>query len=260
MTYTVTYGNQGRMHAEGVIISTTLPLSTTSVSTDWDLADGYCFYEVGDLRAGTTESTTHLVVQHPSGTQVNAASFEAHFTISANERTGGEANPGDNAAHSFIGAPDLVVTGINVAPWPLQTNTPTVFTVTVENQGAGWAWNPDNFGGFWVDVFLSLVSPYPFDREADKGIAGAPPPLAPGGVYTQVIAHPWYSNQAPILFSAEEAATINTIYVKADNFRGRAYGLVPEYNELNNVSLTRDGKSVRQMDFLCRIYLPIIER
>jgi uncharacterized repeat protein (TIGR01451 family) len=261
MTYTVTYGNQGRMHAGGVIISTTLPTGTSYVGEDgWTASDGGSYsYAVDDLNAGTMDETVSFVVQHPAGAEISASDFNTQFTIAADESTGGETDPGDNMAFGFVGVPDLVVTGINIAPWPLQPSVPTVFTITVENQGTGWAWNPDNLGGFWVDVFFSLVASYPFERECEKGIAGAPPSLAPGASYTQVIASPWY-NQAPILFSESEVDRIDTVYVKVDNFRERAYGLVPEYNEMNNVSLTRDGESASQLGVLYRVYMPVVGR
>ncbi len=261
MTYTVIYGNRGRMNASGVVISTTLPPGTSYAGDDsWSPAGGsYYSYSVDDLDAGTGGEIALFVVRHPPGAEVGAASFATEFTIAADAVTGGEANYSDNRALGFVGVPDLVVTGINVSPWPLEPNVPTVFTITVKNQGTGWGWNPDNRAGFWVDVFFGLVSSYPFERECDKGIAGAPPPLAPGAEYVQVIANPWYNNQAPILFGAEEIARINSVYVKVDNFRARAYGLVPEYDELNNVSVTRDGILTSQLD-LYRVYLPFVRR
>ena len=43
MTYTLTYGNIGQMHAEDVVISTTLPSGTTYEGTGWVTTDGQTY-------------------------------------------------------------------------------------------------------------------------------------------------------------------------------------------------------------------------
>jgi uncharacterized repeat protein (TIGR01451 family) len=257
---TVTYGNAGRMDAEGVVITTTLPTGTepmTDTVDTWESEDGVTYtYLVngdGDLPAGTTGRTVQFVLRHPDQPEIGAPRFGVPFVIAADAYTGGEADPGDNTVNHVIGVPDLIITGFQVDPWPLEPDVPTVFTVTVRNQGSGWAWNPDNTGGTWVDIFLAPVSSYPYERDSEKGIAAGCPPLAPGAQLDVVVTevYPWVSElKGPIVFTQEEIDAIDIFYAKIDNYYDRPHGLVPEYNERNNVW---PGLSNR-------LYLPLIAR
>jgi hypothetical protein len=111
------------------------------------------------------------------------------------------------------------------------------FTITLMNQGTGVAWNPDNTGGFFVDVFVAPVRSYPFERWGE--FFGTPGSIKPGlqspVVITQVVT-PRDSREP-------------TFYVKVDNHSLYPYGLVPEFNEMNNL-----GEPIH------RIYLPVVLR
>jgi uncharacterized repeat protein (TIGR01451 family) len=242
MTYTLTYGNAGRMHAEDVVITTTLPPDTTYEGIGWSSTDGQTYtYAIGELPAGDMGNTAVFTVRHLSGT-IGASEFDTVFTIAGAGSAGGDANPGDNAAEAYIGVPDLVVTSFTVAPMPLEANAPTTFTIVVKNQGTGMAWNPDSEGGFWVDLFIAPVPSYPSQRYGIDytGI----PPLAPGQQYTATIIH---------TFSEQQIMEITAFYVRVDNEKAeKPYGLVPESDEMNNL-----GGPVQPFNI---IYLPLVQR
>jgi hypothetical protein len=253
------------MDAEGVVISTTLPTGTTPTTDTlnaWDSDDGvtytYLVNESGNLLAGDTERTIQFIVRHPDQGEIAASSFRIPFVIAADEHTGGEANPTDNTVDYVIGVPDLIITAFEVDPWPLEPDVPTVFTITVRNRGTGWAWNPDNTGGTWVDVFLAPVSSYPYERDSEKGIAAGCPVLAPGAEFEVVATevYPWIPDlKGPVVFTQEEIDTIDTFYAKVDNYYhpiyyDKPYGLVPEHNERNNVWPALSS----------RLYLPLVAR
>jgi uncharacterized repeat protein (TIGR01451 family) len=247
MTFTVTYGNGGRMHAQGVVISATLPTGTTPTTgtlATWDSSDGVTYTYVvdgdGDLLAGETGRSVLFAVRHPDQPEVAAPRFSSRFAIAADAYTGGDVDPTNNAVDHFVDAPDLTITNLEVAPWPLEPDVPVVFTITVKNRGreSGWAWNPDNRGGFWVDIFLDPVSSYPFERYSGRGIAVVSPPLAPDAEIDLVVeeVYPWIEDlKGPIVFNEQDVAEITAFYAKIDNFEDPAHGLVPEYNEQNNV-------------------------
>jgi len=245
MTFTVTYGNTGRMHAQGVVISATLPTGTTPTTetlATWDSSDGVAYTYVvggdGELLAGEEERSVRFAIQHPNQPEVAAPRFTSSFSIAADSYTGGDADSSNNAVDYDVGAPDLIITDLKVAPWPLEPGVPVVFTITVKNRGTGWALNPENQGGFWADVFLDPVSSYPFERYSDRGIAVVCPPLAPDVEIELVVteAYPWVEDlKGPILFNEQDVGKITAFYAKIDNFKDPAYGLVPEYDEANNV-------------------------
>jgi hypothetical protein len=146
--------------------------------------------------------------------------------------------------------PDLIVTDFTVEPFPLQADVPVTFTILLENQGAGMAWNPDNETGFYVDVFTAPVASYPWERNSEKDIYDIVLPLGPGLQHTLVITltGPWADPRERIQFSEQEVEEIDMFYVKVDNFAEpmfdeegrfigwtRLYGIVPEYNEMNNL-------------------------
>jgi len=230
MTYTVTYGNTGNMHAEDVIITTTLPLSTTYVGYGWNSSDGQTYtYPVGYLSAGDTGHTVTFAVQYPSQPQIGMPEFNTPFIIAETGSAVGDANPDDNTTYEYIGVPDLVVTDFTVEPSPLQPGQPVTFTAVVKNQGTGMAWNPDNQGGFYVDVLVAPVVSYPFDRYSEKDIYADVPSLASGQTYTVILAYPSGFTQWEIEHE------IKGFFLKVDNYHLPLYGLVPERDEMNNV-------------------------
>jgi len=258
MAYLVTYGNAGYEDAQDVVITTELPTDTAYVDAGhgWQSSGGGIYtYSVGDLPARSIAHTITFTVRHTSGEpqQISVPEFNTPFTITAGG--GGEdANPGDDVISVTIGVPDLVVAHFSVEPeaGELQVDEPVVFTVVLENQGTGWAWNPKSCTGdpydpvynpvlcaaWFVDVFVAPIASYPFEG---WGAAYAEvDPIASGAQRTVVFTH---------TFTEQQIGSIHEFYVKADNHSGRPYGLVPEYNEMNNL-----GKPLR------RVYLPLVLR
>ncbi len=248
MTYTVTYGNGGRMHATGVTIATTLPPGTIYKGHGWTSSDGQTYtYLVGELPAGDTGNTIEFVVEYPGSEpqQIDATEFDANFTIAEGGSVGGDADPGNNSTNVYIGVPDLVVLDFTVAPLPLEPNAPVTFTITVENQGTGQASNKGG-GGFWVDVFIAPVASYPYERYGEE--YGGMDPIYPGQQKTLVI-------RLDDGFTEQEIEEIEEFYVKADNDGLHPYGLVPESNEMNNIK-----GPVNPSPSNYDIYLPLIQR
>jgi uncharacterized repeat protein (TIGR01451 family) len=242
MTYTVTYGNAGDVDAEGVVITTTLPLSTTYVGYGWSSSDGQTYtYAVGSLPAGDAGHAVTFTVAYPDLPQIGAAEFNTPFTIGGPDA--GDDNPDDNTFLVTIGVPDLVVSRFVVAPIPPGPGELVTFTIVLGNLGTGKAWNPDNGSGFFVDVLTSSVASYPFERYGN--IYEAVAPIEAGSVHTLVITHAGFSGQ--------ELGTISAFYVKADNFELSPFGLVPEYNEMNNVA-----GPVAVWPY--GVYLPVVKR
>ncbi|MDY6874908.1 MAG: hypothetical protein SWK90_01710 [Chloroflexota bacterium] len=225
MTYTVTYSNTGHSPAEDVIITTTLPQNSTYAGYGWTTSGGQTYtYEVDDLLAGAIEQA-YFVVRYNDQSQIDVAEFNTPFVISESGIRG-DANLDNNASHVYIGVPDLVVTDFTFEPSPLHPGQPVTFTVVVKNQGTGDAWNPDNGGGFWVDIFIASVSSYPFERDGDlwEDITF----IEPGLQHTVVITHNGFSEQ-------EIGEETDMFYVKVDNHGFYPYGLVPERDEMNNL-------------------------
>jgi uncharacterized repeat protein (TIGR01451 family) len=239
MTYTLTYGNAGRMHAENVVITTTLPFSTTYIGHGWETADGQVYtYVVGSLPAGDTGHTVLFTVRHPLGDpqQIVAPEFDTSFRIAGGNGVGEDANPNDNTFHAYVGVPDLIVADFTFEPYPMEPDVPVTFTVVLENQGTGIAWNPEAGAGFFLDIYLGPVSSYSDTPEREGEFFASPKFIVPGGQSTHVITHTGFSEQ--------QVDETEAFYVKVDNWYAPMfyelenpglYGLVPESNELNNV-------------------------
>jgi hypothetical protein len=165
-------------------------------------------------------------VRYDDQSQIGAVEFNTPFVISESGIQG-DANQVNDTTWVYIGVPDLVVTDFTFEPSPLHPGQPVTFTVVVKNQGTGMAWNPNNAGRFWVDVFIASVSSYPWERD---GVYWIPmPTIEPGLQHTEVITHSGFSKQ-------EIGEGIERFYVKVDNHdQPPGYGLVPEYNEMNNL-------------------------
>ncbi|MCK4473623.1 MAG: hypothetical protein KAW49_17725, partial [Anaerolineae bacterium] len=184
MTYTVSYSNTGHWQAEGVIITTTLPPDTTYAGQGWISSDDQTYiYVVGDLPADASDQA-YFVVRYPDQPQIGAAEFNTPFVISESGSRG-DANQANNTTWVYIGVPDLIVTDFTVEPFPLQADVPVTFTIVLENQGTGMAWNPDNESGFYVDVFTKPVVSYPWVGWGD--VFTSADSLAPGHQHTLVI-------------------------------------------------------------------------
>ena len=100
---------------------------------------------------------------------------------------------------------------------------------------------------FWTDVFTASVASYPFERYGV--IYGGPPPLAPGTSFTLTLVHDGFTER-------QVARGIDAFYVKLDNDGAYAYGLVPEFDEMNNVA----GPVDPHPGLSYRLYLPLMVR
>ncbi len=241
MTFTVTYSNTGAMHAENVVITAVIPAATVYRGGGWQPAGDQTYtYSVGSSPAGSTGPTVTLVISHVWQMNVGAEQFAIPFTIG---NPHGDVNPANNTQNVVIGVPDLVITDFQVEPKTLEPHKPVTFTIGIWNRGAGMAWNPDNSGGFWVDVFTTPVPSYPCESYG-FAYAGVPA-LAPGSRYTVTLT---YNG-----FTAQEIQGIREFYARVDNHRMYPYGLVPESDETNNVA----GPLVLRP---YEVYLPLVCR
>ena len=160
----------------------------------------------------------------------------------------------DEAAATFIGVPDLSIVQVIVPPAIVPGKRFSV-TLVISNSGLGRACNPKaaNCGGFYVDAFIDPAVPppsYPFQRYGDP-FAGVPP-IAAGRSVTVVV---------PNLIVTPTQRLI--LYFKVDNFNCAVNnpclpvdsqgGLVPEYDETNNVAGPIMLTSYK-------VYLPIMRR
>jgi uncharacterized repeat protein (TIGR01451 family) len=262
MTYTVVYGNVGQhMDAENVIITTMRPTGTVYIGYDWHSSDGQTYTRTVDyLPAGSTGHTLTFTVKYSDQSecpQINALEFKTPFTIVGKGGTGRDANPGDNTAIAYVGVPDLVVADFDVEPWPLEANVPVTFTIVLENQGTGWALNPDvqmGKAGSSIDIFTSTVASCPWERYGDKGMWDYIPAIAPGARYTLVMTLTGgNSSRQRISFTEQDIRSMQGPYVKADSLGNYPYGLIPERNEMNNVVSPTDT-------WPYHIYLPLALR
>lgn len=245
MVYTLTYGNGGKLDAQDVAITTTLPANTAftdTLSSAWTSGDGELYtYDAGSLPAGVTGRTLTFAVVYANVAQIQEPEVVTVFAMSDSPGTQ-DVNPADNSVTVSIGVPDLVITNVAIGPSPLLPYEPVTFTITIKNQGTGTAWNPDNQGRFYVDVFLSRIASYPFERYGE--IYGEVLAIAPGDSREVIILH-------PSGFTAAEIALLNGgVYAKVDNHQFYPYGNVPEFDEMNNVWPRLENP----------VYLPLVAR
>jgi uncharacterized repeat protein (TIGR01451 family) len=243
MAYVVTYGNAGYGDAQDVIITTTLPTGTTYAGYEWQRSgDGIYTYAIGPLPARSTGHAITFTVVHTDTPGVSALEFSTPFTIAARAGTGEDLNPDDNTVSIDIGVPDLTIEGLSIEPDPASVQPGVLITfnvtVTLMNQGTGMAWNPDDAGGFFVDVFTASIPSYPFER--DGGFSAKVGAIAPG------------FKSPPSVITVPLTTPIDrdvVFYIKADNHERYPYGLVPEHDEMNNV-----------MAWPPRVFLPCVLR
>jgi uncharacterized repeat protein (TIGR01451 family) len=248
MTYSVTYANQGYMDAEDVVLSTVLPTDTQYVGGGWSSSDGRVFtYTVGSLDALESGGGILFIVSYPLAEpqQISQTEYATPFVITGYGGNGGDANPDDNEFLALVGVPDLVIVDFSVEPLPVRPNTPLTFTVVLENQGTGWALNPVNNAGFFLDIYLAPVASYPFDRYGE--LYEKPAPIAPGARRTVTLNHSG--------FTVAQIESTTGFYAKVDAYDKNSYGLVPEYNEMNNVA-----GPLSLADYQYEVYLPLVVR
>jgi uncharacterized repeat protein (TIGR01451 family) len=251
ITYTLRYTNTSAMDTIGVVITATRPAWLASSPPGWVQNGASDERWIGDLPAGQSGQVTYLVTLPVTYTpSMNA--FILTFTIQ-------DGGPGGlpiahDSRTALIGVPDLSITQVIVPPsvTPGQKFTATLI---ISNSGLGRACNPkaEICGGFWVDAFIDPTTPppsYPFQSYGNP-FAGVPPIDAGKSISVNIPDLVFTSAQRPVL------------YFKIDNFNCASNnaclpdhslgGLVPEYNESNNVSgpINVSGS---------KVYLPMIRR
>jgi hypothetical protein len=229
------------------VLSTILPTDTVYVSGGWHSSDGRVFtYTVGSLNASAT-GKQDFVVRYPQyePQEIHQTGFATPFAITGHGGNGGDADPSDNQVVAFVGVPDLLIADLIVEPLPVQPNSPVTFTVVMENQGTGKAWNPYG-GGFYLDIYLEPVASYPYSPYGELYVPGFT--IDPGDQYTATLVHDG--------FTEAELQSIQGFYAKVDNQPPSPYGLVPEYNEMNNVA----GPVGPWPDYPYDVYLPLVIR
>jgi uncharacterized repeat protein (TIGR01451 family) len=241
ITYTVHYSNTGHIDTTGVVITAAQSTHTTydsdASSPCWQLAgEGRYTCPVGAL--GYNEGGSLLfVVTLPTGTfTTTMPNFDAAFGVYDDGGSGDDGNSGNNVKMAPLGVPDVIIKSVEVN-WVslLGHQHGQHVTVTLKNQGGGWACNPIGFtppecGGFWIDLYIN-PDPAPLSYPSDDyygEVAAQSTGILPGMTKDIVFSFALPQDKQPPLF----------LYVRLDNSGPnpeRPYGLVPEYNELNNV-------------------------
>ena len=189
---------------------------------------------IGYLPAGQSGSVTYVLTLPAAYTQ-DMYAFTVTFTI----QDGGPGGlpPAQDQRTPFIGVPDLSIAQVIVPP--VVAGQKFTATLIINNGGLGAACNPSSCGGFYVDAFIDPATQPPSYPYVSDGYPYATvPPVAAGSTATVSIAN--------IQFAPGQDFVL---YFKVDNFNCSPSdgkdpclpshslgGLVPEYNESNNVA------------------------
>jgi hypothetical protein len=146
-----------------------------------------------------------------------------------------------------VGVPDLVVEDMWLDPPNAGSGQPVTINVRIANRGTGMAWNPENGGGFYTDVYLGrsltlLSCEFPGYGNVEPIICNS---TIPPGEARMFFRH--YPNGLPLDGQ-------RLLYIRADVHEANPYGLIPESDECNNVfpSLSQDEFNQQ--------YLPLLSR
>ncbi len=224
------YTNTSAMDTIGVVITATRSAGLTGTPPGWTKVGPSDVRSIGNLAARQSGSITYVLTLTQAYTP-NMRAFTVTFTI----RDGGPGGlpPAQDQKTPLIGVPDLSIARVIVPA--VAAGQKFTATVIISNGGLGIASNPSTGRGFWVDAFVDPATPprsYPY--ETDGPFFAAAPPVSAGLTATVYITNIQFApNQDHIL------------YFKVDNFScsgksclpvGSKGGLVPEYNESNNVA------------------------
>jgi len=251
ITYTLRYTNTSAMDTIGVAITTTRSAWLAGPPAGWTGNNGTDLYPIGNLAAGHSGTVTYVVTL-PTTFTLTMTAFSSIFMIQDGGPGGLPIASGTGA--TFIGVPDLSITQV-IIPTAIVSGRQFSATLVISNSGLGRACNPKaaNCSGFYVDAFIDPAVPppsYPFQRYGDP-YAGVPS-IAAGQSITVVVSN--------LVFTPAQRLIL---YFKIDNFNcavndpclppGSQGGLVPEYNETNNVS----GPILLTS---YKVYLPFVRR
>lgn len=254
ITYTLHYTNEGDIAATGVVMTVTLPEGVTHLDTSqgWTSFGEYYRYSLDTVDAGVGGNVQYVIevnVEDDGRLPPGLTSLEPLFSIQDDGQNGPEFNTTNNHASYLVGIPDLVIDEIRVTPEFPVPDRPVALTVVIRNQGTGWAWNPVNLGGFFVDLFIdpsSVPSSYPWSAWGD--FYRETSALAPNETREIVfVITEGLSNQG------------HRVYAKVDNFYDpnlalwQQNSLIPESDETNNVRWVPVD-----MDSGGTIFLPVV--
>jgi uncharacterized repeat protein (TIGR01451 family) len=237
ITYTVRYTNTSAMDTTGVVLTTTRPAWLAGPPVGWSLDGNIDQYVVGNLAARQSGQLTYVVTLPPTYTLASNA-LPLPFVI---QDDGPGGLPAASATYdTFIGIPDLSIAQVIVPPAIVPGRKFSV-TLVINNHGSGRACNPKapTCGGFYVDAFIDPAVPppsYPFHGYGDPYASVTS--IAAGQAVTVVVAN--------LVVTQSQRAIL---YFKIDNFdcspangtdpclpSHSLGGLVPEFNESNNVA------------------------
>jgi uncharacterized repeat protein (TIGR01451 family) len=251
ITYTLRYTNTSAMDTTGVVMTAARPAWLAGPPPGWTNVAGVDQYPIGNLAAGQSGQVTYVITL-PATYTLDMTAVAIPFTIQ-DDGPGG-LPPAERSAATFIGIPDLLIAQVLVPPAVVPGQKFTV-TVIISNAGSGRACNPKSTAcsGFYLDTFIDPAIPpssYPFQHYGDPYVGVSP--IAPGLTAT--------INIPNLSFTAAQRFIL---YFKIDNFNcavndpclpsGSQGGLVPEYNETNNVT----GPIVLSS---YKVYLPLVKR
>jgi uncharacterized repeat protein (TIGR01451 family) len=252
ITYTLYYTNTSAMDTIGVVITTTSPAWLANTPRGWMRSDVTDVYPIGNLAAGQSGSVTYVMTL-PVTYTADMTAFVMTFMIQDGGPGGLPITQASSTA--FIGVPDLSIAQVIVPP-AIVPGRPFTATLIISNNGLGRACNPSNCGGFYVDAFIDPATPPPsYPYTSDGYPYAVVPPITAGQTVTVLISNINLTiGQRPRL------------YFKVDNFNCSPSdhtdpclpshslgGLVPEYNEYNNVI-----GPIPVMPY--KVYLPITMR
>jgi uncharacterized repeat protein (TIGR01451 family) len=233
ITYTLRYTNTSAIDTTGVVISVARPSWLTSTPFGWIPNSTTDLSFIGNLAAGQSGSVTYVLTL-PVPYTLDMSAFILPFIIQ-DDGPGG-LPPAQAPGTTFIGVPDLSITQV-IVPHAIVPGKTFTATVVISNGGTGRACNPNavSCSGFYLDAFVDPATPptsYPFQGYGDP-FTGVPP-INAGSSITVLVPN--------IVFTTTQEPRL---YFKVDNYGcpgttclpiGSQGGLVPEYNEYNNVA------------------------
>ncbi|MDY7042063.1 MAG: CARDB domain-containing protein, partial [Chloroflexota bacterium] len=262
VTYTLNYANHGDVPASNVVLTATRPAYTDYRGSGWTTTDGTVYtHSLGTLGVEAGGSVQFVVsIQTADGgggslvLPAGLTQIEPLFSIGDDHGTGPDSDAGDNESSPFIGVPDLVIESITTSPETILVGTPVTFTVRIRNQGTGPAWNPNNKGGFYVNVFLDQEPPpsYP-SSSVEPDAWGTSSALYPGQIRDVQLSFPGFSTTGGHVAYAK----VDNYYYPDNPVTWQRFSLVPESDESNNV-FGPVGVEMGQGSF--NVYLPLVLR
>jgi uncharacterized repeat protein (TIGR01451 family) len=245
VTHRIQYTNGAHIATTGVNIIANLSTYTTFQDDASDpgwiaLGGGRHRYAVGELDYLDSGVLSFAVKLADTRFTLSMTNFDTTFTIYDDGQSGEDANPDDNVYEARLGVPNLVIEDV-ILEDSIWDGQPGLLTATVRNIGTGVAcgvWPQYPCAIFFLDLFPNAAkapSSYSFaeDTQCHVQIDSIPP----GGAFTAHVVftttpkESWPEDESGLC----ETTTLERIWLKVDNWPSPAYGLVPEYDESDNV-------------------------